>query len=99
MATVEKVTLTLPQDLMDTVRELAPPRGRSKYVAKALRHFIAEEEKRILREELIAGYQATAEESTTIAAEWMSLGQESWERNVPAYEVGEEDDDATSPPA
>ena len=99
MAATEKVTLTLPQDLMDTVRVLAPPRGRSKYVAKALRYFIEEEEKRVLREELIAGYQATAEESAAIAAEWMPLGQEAWERCVPAYQVKEEEDDAAPPSA
>ncbi len=92
MATTEKVTLTLPQDLMDTVRILAPPRGRSKYVAKAIRYFIEQEEKRILREELIAGYQATAKESATIAAEWMPLGQEAWERFVPAHDVKDEDE-------
>ena len=92
MATTEKVTLTLPQDLMDTVRELAPPRGQSKYVAKALRYFIEEEEKRILREELIAGYKATAEESAAIAADWMPLGQEAWERYAPVYDVKEEDE-------
>ena len=89
MATTEKVTLTLPQDLMDTVRKLAPPRSRSKYIARALRYFIEEEEKRILREELIAGYQATAEESTAIAADWMPLGQEAWERYAPAYDMKE----------
>lgn len=82
-ATVEKVTLTLPQDLMNTVRELAPPRGRSKFIAEAIRYFIDEREKRLLREELIAGYQATAEEAAAMAEEWLPLGVETWERYSP----------------
>jgi len=40
MTTTEKVTLTMPRDLMKEVRELAPPRGQSKFVAEAVKYFI-----------------------------------------------------------
>ncbi len=89
MAVKEKVTLTLPRDLMETVREMASPRGQSKFVAEAVEYFIEEKRRQILREELIAGYQATAEESLAITKEWEEADFEDWLKHVPPYE-GEE---------
>lgn len=94
MATVEKVTLTLPHDLMDEVRELTPPRGRNKFVAEALHDFIKRRRMETLRAELAAGYQATADEATATAEAWMPLGQEAWEQNETADEEERGDDAA-----
>jgi metal-responsive CopG/Arc/MetJ family transcriptional regulator len=89
MATTEKVTLTLPSDLMRTVRDLVPPRGQSKFVAEAIESFIEMKQRQLLREELIAGYQATAEDSLAITKEWEPLDDEAWLLHLPPYE-GEE---------
>lgn len=89
MTTTEKVTLTLPRDLMNEVRELAPPRGQSKYIAKAVKHYIEAQQRQALREELIAGYIANAEADAALAAEWEAIDREDWDLHVPLYE-GEE---------
>lgn len=97
MPVKEKVTLTLPQELMDAVRELAPARGYSHFVAEALEYYIAEKQRRELRERLIAGYQANAAVDAALAAEWAPLEDEVWNAHVPPYEGAEPDDDAADP--
>lgn len=88
-AKTEKITLTLPRDLMQKVREHAPQRGQSKFVTEAVAYFIEAQEGLALRERLIAGYTANAEYDAALAAEWDPLSQEAWDRYVPVYE-GEE---------
>ena len=70
MSATEKVTLTLPTDLMATVRRMAPARRQSQFIAEAIRAFVKEHERKILRERLIAGYQANASADAALAAEW-----------------------------
>lgn len=83
MTTKEKVTYTLPKELVETVRDMAPPRGNSKFVAEAIAHYIAVKRRQSLREELIAGYQAFAEENQKLAETWTPLGAEAWETYAP----------------
>lgn len=94
MAATEKVTLTIPRDLMKEIRARAPQRGQSKFVAQAVRYFIAAQERQALRERLIAGYTANAEFDEALAAEWDPLSQEAWDRYVPPYEGEEPGEDA-----
>lgn len=89
MATTEKVTLTLPSELMQTMRDFVPPRGQSKFVAEAIEYFIEVKQRQLLREELIVGYQVTAEQSINVTKDWESLDDEAWLLHVPPY-AGEE---------
>ncbi len=89
MTVKEKVTLTLPRNLMETVRKMAPPRGQSKFITEAVEYFIEVKRRQTLREELIAGYKATAEESLAITKEWEATDNVDWLKHVPPYE-GEE---------
>jgi metal-responsive CopG/Arc/MetJ family transcriptional regulator len=86
MAAKEKVTLTLPADLMETVRTLVPPRRQSQFIAEAIRYFVAEQQRRSLRERLIAGYQANATADRETAAEWSVAEDEAWLNYVPYSE-------------
>lgn len=86
MSATEKVTLTLPHELMQEVRARTPARGQSRFVAEAVQYYIERQRLIELREELIAGYQSTADEAAAIAAEWEPLGREAWERHVPPLE-------------
>ena len=89
MTAKEKVTLTLPSSLVDAIREMAPPRGQSKFVAEAVEYFIERKRRQVLREELIEGYKATAEESLAFTKELEAADNEDWLKHVPPYE-GEE---------
>jgi hypothetical protein len=74
----EKVTLTLPAEIMNAVREEAEPRGYSKFIAEAVAYYIQERRRSALRERLIAGYQASAERDQVFAEDWRPLEEEVW---------------------
>ena len=76
MSQKEKVTLTLPSEVMDAVREAASPRGYSKFIAEAVTYYIQEQRVSALRERLIAGYQASAERDRALAEEWRHVEEE-----------------------
>lgn len=78
MATTEKVTLTLPSELMQVMRDFVPPRGQSKFVAEAIEYFIEMKQRQLLREELMVGYQVTAEQSMAVTKDWEPLDDEAW---------------------
>jgi len=93
MTTTEKVTLTLPKGLMDTVREMAPQRGISRFVSEAIEYFITTQRRRVLRERLKAGYLANAALDQQMAEEWRPIEEETWLRYVPLCDVEECADD------
>ena len=90
----EKVTLTLPHELMEEVRAMSSKRGQSKFISEAVAYFIEVKQRKLLREELIAGYQAAAAESLAMTEEWAPIDEESWSLHLPPYEGEEPFDDA-----
>ena len=82
MSTVQRVTLTLPADVLAQVRELSQG-NVSQFVANVLRQHFEYEQQRILREELIAGYIANAEEALAIAEEFRYSDYEVTMKYVP----------------
>ena len=89
MSQKEKVTLTLPSEVMDAVRAEAEPRGYSKFVAQAVTYYIQEKRRSALRERLIAGYQASAERDQALAEEWRHAEEELWRETADPMEQGE----------
>lgn len=89
--------MTLPTDLMETVCTLAPPQRQSQFIAEAIRYFVTEQERKTLRERLIAGYQVNAVADHTIAAEWSPMEDETWSKYVAPYDEAEVADDVANP--
>ena len=85
----EKVTLTLPSEVMRAVRQEAEPRGYSKFIAEAVSYYIQERRRLALRERLIAGYQASAERDQALAEEWRYAEVEVWREDVDPMEQAE----------
>jgi metal-responsive CopG/Arc/MetJ family transcriptional regulator len=83
MQSTEKVTLTIPKETMNQVREAAPVRGYSKFVTEAIEYFLEENRKKALRERLIAGYQANAEADAAMAEDWRPVEEEAWSKIAP----------------
>ncbi len=96
MIAKEKVTLTLPLDLMEAVRTLAAPRQQSQFIAEAIAYFIAERQRKSLAERLIAGYQANAVADAAIAAEWSTLEDEAWLTHIPAHATEDTPNDSAN---
>ena len=86
MSQKEKVTLTLPSEVMDAVREEAAPRGYSRFIADAVTYYVEERRRQALRERLIAGYQATAGRDQALAEEWRPGEEEVWQEQVEPVE-------------
>ncbi len=86
MAT-EKITLTLPVELMREMREAAPPRGLSKMVSEAIEAYLEAKRKKKLEEELKAGYLATNAEMAVLTQACPATDFADWERHVPAYNL------------
>lgn len=86
MSQKEKVTLTLPVEVMDAVRDEASPRGYSQFIAKAVTYFVEHRRRQALRERLIAGYQANAERDRALTEEWRTSEEDAWSQ----YLDGEE---------
>ena len=89
MSGKEKVTLTLPSEVMDAVREEAEPRGYSRFIAEAVTYYIQEQRRSALRERLVAGYRATAEDDQALTEEWRHAEEEVWRDRVEPLEQGE----------
>jgi Arc/MetJ-type ribon-helix-helix transcriptional regulator len=91
MSQVEKITLTLPRELLQAVRQLVPEESQSEFIAQAIERFIKEHHREALQGELIAGYHA---EGLAVTQEWEPLDEEAWSRHVPSYEGKEPNYDA-----
>ncbi len=92
-----KVTLSLPADVMESVHAFAPPRRQSQFIAEAIRYYVAEQQRKSLRERLIAGYQANAAADRATATEWSPLEDEMWDDDLAMYEDEEQKNGAPDP--
>jgi hypothetical protein len=85
----EKITLTLPAEIMNAVREESPPRGHSQFIAEAVAYFVQMRRRQALRERLIAGYRAVGDQDQALVEEWRPLEEEVWAEYVlPMEEQG-----------
>lgn len=93
MIAKEKVTITLPKDLMDELRAIAPNHEYSQFIAEAIEFFIKERRRQELQERLIYGYQANAEADFDLAAKWSAVEDESWLLHSLPYDLEEPTND------
>ncbi|MDQ2996514.1 MAG: type II toxin-antitoxin system CcdA family antitoxin [Chloroflexota bacterium] len=84
MSTVQRVTLTLPADVLAQVRQLSQG-NVSQLVAHILRDYVEHEQLQRLHNELVAGYQANAEEALEIATAFRYAEDEAVALHVPPY--------------
>lgn len=82
MNTTQRVTISLPADLLQQIRQ-ASDGNVSKLITDALREHFENERRRVLRESLIAGYQAHAEEALAMAEEFKYVDYETVIKYVP----------------
>lgn len=73
-----KVNFTFPENVIELLKQNVRERERSSFVAEAVREKLASVERARLEQELIEGYQVTAEEDAAINAEWEAITMESW---------------------
>jgi CopG family transcriptional regulator/antitoxin EndoAI len=75
----KRINIMLPERTLAVLDRVAPRGSRSRFVSRAVLHYVETQAKRSLRERLKAGYLASADENLRIAAEWFPLEEEAWQ--------------------
>lgn len=76
----KRINIVLPDATIRVLGRVTTKGTRSKFISKAVLHFIEVRGKQGLREELKAGYVANAQRDVEIAAEWFPLEEEAQEK-------------------
>jgi CopG family transcriptional regulator/antitoxin EndoAI len=79
----KRINIMLPERTLAVLDRVAPKGNRSRFVSKAVLHYVETQGRQSLREQLKAGYLANADESLKIAAEWFPLEEEAWQNSRP----------------
>jgi metal-responsive CopG/Arc/MetJ family transcriptional regulator len=75
----QRINIMLPEETLAVLRRVAPRGSRSRFISRAILHYVEAQGKKSLRERLQAGYLANADENLRIAAEWFPLEEEAWQ--------------------
>ena len=74
----KRINIILPDKTVAVLDRVASKGTRSRFIDRAVRHYVETQGRASLREQLKAGYQANAERDLAIAAEWFPLEEEAW---------------------
>ncbi len=72
----KRINIVLPAETLAVLDRVATRGNRSRFIDLAVRHYVETQGQRSLREQLAAGYLASAKEDLEMAAEWFPLEEE-----------------------
>ena len=72
----KRINIALPSATVAVLDRVAKRGFRSRFIDRAVRHYVETQGKQSLREQLKAGYRANAERDLAMAAEWFPLEEE-----------------------
>jgi mRNA interferase MazF len=75
----KRINMLLPEKTVAVLDRVAKPGSRSRFIDRAVLHYVETHGKQRLREQLAAGYRANADRDLEMAAEWFPLEEEAWE--------------------
>ena len=76
----KRINVMLPNETLAVLDRVTTRGGRSRFISRAVLHYVQSHGKQNLRERLKAGYQANAQENLEIALEWYPLEEEAWQK-------------------
>ena len=74
----KRINIILPDTTVAVLDRVATKGARSRFIDRAVRHYVETQGRQSLRERLKAGYSANAERDLAMAAEWFPLEEEAW---------------------
>jgi CopG family transcriptional regulator/antitoxin EndoAI len=77
----KRINIVLPETTIKVLDRVAPKGNRSRFISQAVLHYVKTAGQQRLREQLKVGYQANAEESLDMAAEWFPIEEEAWHKS------------------
>ena len=75
----KRINIVLPDTTVSVLDRVATKGTRSRFIDRAVLHYVETQGRQSLREQLAAGYRANAERDLAIVAEWFPLEEEAWE--------------------
>ena len=77
-----RLNITLPDDTIRVLDNVAPRGNRSRVISEAVMHYISCRAKNNLAEQMRRGYAENAERDLQIAQEWYPVEEETWQTSV-----------------
>lgn len=74
----KRINIILPDKTVAVLDRVASKGTRSRFIDRAVRHYIETQGRESLSEQLKAGYRANAQRDLAMAAEWFPLEEEAW---------------------
>ncbi|HEY9582876.1 MAG TPA: hypothetical protein VJK09_00990 [Candidatus Paceibacterota bacterium] len=78
--TYQRVNVTLPTETIRRLREVYPGGNRSQLINLALRRYLDDEQRALLRKQLEEGYKRNRVSARELADEWLPLEEEVWRK-------------------
>jgi metal-responsive CopG/Arc/MetJ family transcriptional regulator len=75
----ERINVTLPRDVLESLNQIAGPRSRSRLIAESLREYIRQMKAAELEKRLEEGYCAAAAGNIAITEEFEAVDLEGWD--------------------
>jgi CopG family transcriptional regulator/antitoxin EndoAI len=72
----KRINIILPDKTVAVLDRVASKGTRSRFIDRAVRHYVETQARASLREQLKDGYRANAERDLAMAAEWFPLEEE-----------------------
>jgi CopG family transcriptional regulator/antitoxin EndoAI len=76
----KRINIILPEKTVSVLERVTSKGNRSRFIDRAVLHYVDAQSRQNLRERLKAGYEANADRDLAIAAEWFPLEEEVRER-------------------
>jgi CopG family transcriptional regulator / antitoxin EndoAI len=77
----KRINVMLADEASAALERVTTRGSRSRFISRAVLHYVKSRANQNLREQLKAGYQANARESLGIALEWFPLEEEAWQNS------------------
>jgi len=82
MSTARRINVILPESTLKSLSKVAKPGERSKFIDKAVRHYIANDSKEALRARLEFTARRDVDLDREIMEEWADADRESWQKFI-----------------
>jgi CopG family transcriptional regulator / antitoxin EndoAI len=77
-----RINVTLPDGTLKLLDQFAPKGDRSSFIDEAIQSYIAQIQKKRLREQLKEGAIRRAERDRNLVSDWFELEEEVWQQNA-----------------
>lgn len=75
----KRINIILPESTVSVLDRVTTKGNRSRFIDRAVRHYVETQSRQSLRERLKAGYLANTQRDLELAAEWFPLEEEAYE--------------------